>query len=886
MLLSAEHLSINFGSRQLLEDVNFYLNEGDKVGVIGINGTGKSTFLKVLAGKLEADAGTISRNPNVQVSLLEQNPPMEDDATVLEQVFLHFPKEFRELNEYEAKSMLNKLGLPDYEQKVGTLSGGQRKRVALAAALIHPADVLILDEPTNHLDAEMTAWLEDWLRRFKGGLVMVTHDRYFLERVVNHITELSRGKLYHYEANYSKYLELKAQRAEMAEASERKRQSILRTEREWIMRGCRARTTKSKDRIERYEALKNQEAPETDDTVQLAAASSRLGKKLIELHDVSKSYEGRTVIRDFSYNLLRNDRIGIVGHNGAGKSTLLRLFAGELSPDSGTVDIGTTVKIGHFSQEGRELDLNQRVYDFIHDIGDEVRTDEGTFTAKAMMERFLFPSDLQSVPIGRLSGGERRRLYLLSILMEAPNVLLLDEPTNHLDIESIQWLENFIATRANAVILVSHDRAFIDNTTFRTIEIELGKIYDYKVKYSEYVELRKERREQQLRAFENQQKKLADTEAFIERFRYKATKSVQVQSRIKQLEKVERIEVDEVDTAMLSLKFPPAPRSGSYPVIAEDVAKRYGDHLIFEHATFTISRGDKVAFVGKNGEGKSTLVKCIMGEITDFTGKLQLGHNVKIGYFAQNQAQLLDENMTVFDTVDYVAQGDIRLKIRDILGAFMFGGEASDKKVKVLSGGEKTRLAMIRLLLEPVNLLILDEPTNHLDMRSKDVLKDALKEFDGTVIVVSHDREFLDGLVDKVYEFGNKRVIEHLGGIYDFLEHKKMDSLCELERSTQTTTSMEGNASEPTRNKLSYEARKEQSKAIKKVEKAIAESEKKITELENSIAAIEAKLATPEGAADVSLYTEYSELKKKLSDTMDLWTEQTLELEELNAANS
>lgn len=316
------------------------------------------------------------------------------------------------------------------------------------------------------------------------------------------------------------------------------------------------------------------------------------------------------------------------------------------------------------------------------------------------------------------------------------------------------------------------------------------------------------------------------------------------------------------------------------------MAKRYGDHLIFEHATFTISRGDKVAFVGKNGEGKSTLVKCIMGEITDFTGKLQLGHNVKIGYFAQNQAQLLDENMTVFDTVDYVAQGDIRLKIRDILGAFMFGGEASDKKVKVLSGGEKTRLAMIRLLLEPVNLLILDEPTNHLDMRSKDVLKDALKEFDGTVIVVSHDREFLDGLVDKVYEFGNKRVIEHLGGIYDFLEHKKMDSLCELERSTQTTTSMEGNASEPTRNKLSYEARKEQSKAIKKVEKAIAESEKKITELENSIAAIEAKLATPEGAADVSLYTEYSELKKKLSDTMDLWTEQTLELEELNAANS
>ena len=492
MLLSAEHLSINFGSRQLLEDVNFYLNEGDKVGVIGINGTGKSTFLKVLAGKLEADAGTISRNPNVQVSLLEQNPPMEDDATVLEQVFLHFPKEFRELNEYEAKSMLNKLGLPDYEQKVGTLSGGQRKRVALAAALIHPADVLVLDEPTNHLDAEMTAWLEDWLRRFKGGLVMVTHDRYFLERVVNHITELSRGKLYHYEANYSKYLELKAQRAEMAEASERKRQSILRTEREWIMRGCRARTTKSKDRIERYEALKNQEAPETDDTMQLAAASSRLGKKLIELHDVSKSYEGRTVIRDFSYNLLRNDRIGIVGHNGAGKSTLLRLFAGELSPDSGTVDIGTTVKIGHFSQEGRELDLNQRVYDFIHDIGDEVRTDEGTFTAKAMMERFLFPSDLQSVPIGRLSGGERRRLYLLSILMEAPNVLLLDEPTNDLDIQTLSVLEDYLDSFPGAVVAVSHDRYFLDRVVRRVFAVEGdGSVRGYPGGYTEYLEARR-----------------------------------------------------------------------------------------------------------------------------------------------------------------------------------------------------------------------------------------------------------------------------------------------------------------------------------------------------------------------------------------------------------
>ena len=471
MLLSAEHLSINFGSRQLLDDVNFYLNEGDKVGVIGINGTGKSTFLKVLSGVSEPDGGTISRNPNVQISLLSQNPVMDENATVLEQVFLHFPAEFRALNEYEAKAMLNRLGITDFSQKVGTLSGGQRKRVALAAALIHPADVLILDEPTNHLDSEMVSWLEDWLRRFKGGLVMVTHDRYFLERVVNHITELSRGKLYHYEANYSKYLELREQRQEMAEASERKRQSILRVEREWIMRGCKARTTKSKERIQRYEALLDQDAPETDESVQMAAASSRLGKKIIELHDVSKSFDGRPIVSHFSYNLLRSDRIGIVGRNGAGKSTLLHLIAGELAPDSGTVEVGATVKIGHFSQEGRELDLQQRVYDFIHDIADEVKTDEGTFSANQMMERFLFPGDLQSVPIGRLSGGERRRLYLLSVLMEAPNVLLLDEPTNDLDVTTLSILEDYLQGFPGPILAVSHDRFFLDKLAESIFEV-------------------------------------------------------------------------------------------------------------------------------------------------------------------------------------------------------------------------------------------------------------------------------------------------------------------------------------------------------------------------------------------------------------------------------
>lgn len=643
---------------------------------------------------------------------------------------------------------------------------------------------------------------------------------------------------------------------------------------------------------------------------------------MISVEGLTVEFGGFTLFDDVSFVVNKKDRIALVGKNGAGKSTMLKIFAGLQSPTSGTVSVPKETTIGYLPQQMQLADIRtvreeaEQAFGHIQEMEKEIerlnlqlaeRTDYETESYQKLIDKVThlsehfqmlggsnYHAELERTLIGlgfnrsdfdrptsEFSGGWRMRIELAKLLLRQPDVLLLDEPTNHLDIESIQWLENFIATRANAVILVSHDRAFIDNTTSRTIEIELGNIYDYKVKYSEYVELRKERREQQLRAFENQQKKLADTEAFIERFRYKATKSVQVQSRIKQLEKVERIEVDDVDTAMLSLKFPPAPRSGSYPIIMENVAKRYGEHLIFKDVTLTINRGDKVAFVGKNGEGKSTLVKCIMDQI-DYEGKLQLGHNVKIGYFAQNQAQLLDDNLTVFDTIDYVAQGDIRTKIRDILGAFMFGGEASDKKVKVLSGGERSRLAMIRLLLEPVNLLILDEPTNHLDMRSKDVLKDALREFDGTVIVVSHDREFLDGLVDKVYEFGNQRVIEHLGGIYDFLEKKKMDSLRELERSALIASSASDTDGQPTQNKLSYEARKEQSKAIKRVEKAVAEAENKITGLENSIAVIEAKLATPEGASDTSLYADYSSLKKELSDTMDTWTELTMELEELN----
>ncbi|HAZ58378.1 MAG TPA: glycosyl transferase family 2, partial [Bacteroides graminisolvens] len=487
-------------------------------------------------------------------------------------------------------------------------------------------------------------------------------------------------------------------------------------------------------------------------------------------------------------------------------------------------------------------------------------------------------------PTSEFSGGWRMRIELAKLLLRQPDVLLLDEPTNHLDIESIQWLETFLSTRANAVVLVSHDRAFINNVTTRTIEISCGHIYDYKVSYDQYVILRKERREQQLRAYENQQKQIQDTEDFIERFRYKATKAVQVQSRIKQLEKIERIEVDEEDNSALRLKFPPASRSGSYPVICEDVQKKYGNHVVFHDVNLTINRGDKVAFVGKNGEGKSTLVKCIMNEI-DFDGKLVIGHNVQIGYFAQNQAQMLEGELTVFDTIDRVAVGDIRNKIRDILGAFMFGGEASDKKVKVLSGGERSRLAMIKLLLQPVNLLILDEPTNHLDMRSKDVLKEAIREFEGTVILVSHDRDFLDGLATKVYEFGSGLVKEHLGGIYEFLQRKKLEDLNELQKSipsggsaTSTIADSQGVVSD---NKLSYEAQKELNKKIKKMEKQVADCEKAIEELESAIAIVETKMGTVEGASDMSLYEQHQKLKMQLDRTVEEWEQSSIELDEI-----
>jgi ATP-binding cassette subfamily F protein uup len=489
MLLSAEHLSKNYGAKQLLSDVTLYLNEGEKVGIIGVNGTGKSTLLKILAGRETPDSGTIALNPNIQISYLPQNPEMEDSNDVLTQVFAALPEEFRAVNEYEVKTMLTRLGITDFDRPVGQFSGGQRKRIALAAALIHPADILILDEPTNHLDASMVEWLEERLRRFRGGIIMVTHDRYFLERVVTKITELERGKTYSYEANYSAYLSLKAQRMEMERSTERKRQAFLRNEYQWIIRGCRERRTKSKDRIERYYAAKNQDAPFTDPTLQLSAGASRLGRKVIELEHVSFGYQGETIIRDFTYHIGRGDRIGIVGRNGAGKTTLMNLMAGRLTPTSGSVEMGATVRIGYFTQEGKELDGRERAIDYITGIARSLKTAEGDLSASTMMERFLFPADLQYAPISKLSGGERRRLYLLGVLMDAPNVLFLDEPTNDLDITTLGILEEYLSSFPGAVLCVSHDRYFLDKTADFIFHVqEDGQVRQFVGNYTEYLE--------------------------------------------------------------------------------------------------------------------------------------------------------------------------------------------------------------------------------------------------------------------------------------------------------------------------------------------------------------------------------------------------------------
>ena len=643
---------------------------------------------------------------------------------------------------------------------------------------------------------------------------------------------------------------------------------------------------------------------------------------MISVEGLKVEFGVKPLFTDVSFVVNDRDRIALVGKNGAGKSTMLKILCGLQQPTSGMVSVPNDVTIGYLPQVMKLQDdttvreetrkafadntkIAARLKKMEQEMADRTDYESDSYSKlveqfsqeherymmmggenyEAEIERTLtglgFTRDDFERPTKEFSGGWRMRIELAKILLKKPDVLLLDEPTNHLDIESIQWLEQFLVQSSSAVVLVSHDRAFINNVTNRTLEIVCGHVEDYKVKYNEYLVLRKERREQQFRAYENQQKEIADTKAFIERFRYQATKAVQVQQRIRQLEKIVPIEVDEVDNSAMHLKFPPCLRSGDYPVICDDLRKDYGSHTVFDHVTLTIKRGEKVAFVGKNGEGKSTLVKCFMGEIP-YTGKLKIGHNVQIGYFAQNQAQLLDDSISIYDTIDQVATGDMRLKINDLLGAFMFGGEIAEKKVKFLSGGERSRLSMIKLLLEPVNLLILDEPTNHLDLPSKDVLKEAIKAFDGTAIIVSHDREFLDGLVDKVYEFGGGKVVEHLGGIYDYLRARNASTIQEAidnktDKVTQTNAPSENNAD----NKQSYLERKEWQKKLNKAEKAVKECENRIAKMEQRIKELDALLADPKNASNMELVTEYTTIKQNLDEENEQWFTLSESLSEL-----
>lgn len=644
---------------------------------------------------------------------------------------------------------------------------------------------------------------------------------------------------------------------------------------------------------------------------------------MINVENLSVEFGARPLFSGASFVVNAKDRIALVGKNGAGKSTLLKILAGMQSPTGGTVSMMRGIDLGYLPQvmtltdERTVIEETETAFAHISEMQQEIshlndqlseRTDYESPEYMDLVERFShanerfnmlggmnYRAEMERTLIGlgflktdfdrptkELSGGWRMRIELAKILLRRPDVLLLDEPTNHLDIESIRWLEGFLLRSGSAVVLVSHDRAFINNVTDRTLEISCGKVIDYKVKYDDFVRLRAERREGQLRAYENQQKEMAEIRDFIERFRYKPTKAVQVQSRIKQLERMVPIEIDEVDNASLHLKFPPCSRSGDYPVICEDLRKDYGEHCVLRDVNLTIKRGEKVAFVGKNGEGKSTLVKCIMGEIP-FGGSLKLGHNVEIGYYAQNQAQMLDGSLTVFDTIDRVARGDVRLKIRDILGAFMFGGEAGDKYVKVLSGGERSRLAMIKLLLEPVNFLILDEPTNHLDMRTKDVLKEAIQAFDGTVILVSHDRAFLDGLVDKVYEFGGGHVREHLGGIYDFLRTKDIDSLDELHLASAPGPQCPDDADKtPSAGRLTYEQQKEHARLVRKAERRVEACERQIASIEKEKATIEERLSTPEGGNDAALFARYADIQRQLAEAEDDWMKAEEELAEIS----
>ncbi len=919
MIMQLEHISKSFGGRQLFHDVTFRLEEYERLALVGPNGAGKTTMLNIISGAEDPDEGRVLFAKGARVGYLEQEAIEMADQPIFEEVMssqVEVLEAERRLHKLEAelgeaptpqqlaaagrardayevlggytieakvRSVMFGLGFKegDLSRCTTEFSGGWQMRIALAKLLIRNPEVLLLDEPTNHLDLESVKWLEGFLRGYAGTVIVVSHDRAFMDNMVDRVAEVDNGQVNLYKGNYSAYLRTREERLERLRAEAAKQAEEI-AHMEAFIEKFRYKATKSKqvqDRVKKLEKIKRVELPEEKKTVKFNFKQPpRTGDEVVRARGLVKRYGDKAVYDGFDFTMYRGDKIALVGPNGAGKSTLLKMIAGAIEPDAGTIEYGVHVSKTYYAQHQlEELHPGNTVFEEL----DRVAPGWSVSQVRTLLGAFLFTGDAVDKRVSVLSGGEKSRLALAKMLVAPRPLLCLDEPTNHLDIESIQWLEDYLKNYSGAVLLISHDRAFLDNVTNRTIELSLGKATDYKVSYSKYVVLRAERRAQQMAAYENQQRMIEKTEEFIEKFRYKPTKSNQVQSRIKQLERLERLEVEEEDLATLNIKFPPAPRSGQIVAEINEAGMSFGAKHVFSGANFIIGKGDKIALVGRNGEGKTTLARMLVGQLTPTEGSVRLGANVNIGYYAQNQDDLMDGEFTVYDTLDRVAVGDIRTRLRDILGAFLFRGEDIDKKVKVLSGGERARLAMARMMLEPRNLLVLDEPTNHMDMRSKDILKNAIMKYDGTVVVVSHDREFLDGMVQKVYEFRDGGVKEYLGGIYYFLEKRKLESLREIERREapqKPAVQAAPNPGAAVSGKLTYEQRKEQEKQLRKLRRAVEGIEAELAAIEKQIAAYDAKFAVAT-TYDEADYKAYNDLKARYDHQMHEWEKASYELE-------
>lgn len=876
-LLTIEHLTKSYTERLLFNDTAFSINEGEKVGLIGINGTGKSTLLRIAAGLEEPDGGTVVKGRSLYIRYLPQIPEFTPGDTILDSIVRDNKNEphFSSVEELKAsaKTMLNRLEIEDFDAKVETLSGGQRKRVALASVLLSTADLLILDEPTNHLDSQMADWLEGYLKAFKGALLMITHDRYFLDSVTNRIVELDKGKLYSYQGGYEKYLELKAERLSMAEAAERKRQSILRTEIAWMQRGARARSTKQKAHIQRYEQLRDQEGPEYDRNVQLESIGSRLGRTTVELKDICKSYGDKVLMKDFTYIFLKNDRVGIIGQNGSGKSTLMKIIAGWVQPDSGTVEIGQTVKLGYFSQENEAMDESLKVIDYIRNAAEYVKTKDGSISASQMLERFLFPSSMQYTTIGKLSGGEKRRLYLLRILMEAPNVLILDEPTNDLDIQTLILLEDYLDTFPGIVITVSHDRYFLDRVVNRIVEVDHGKLYNYPGNYSEFVRLKAERQNMEL-ATERKRKSLLRTELeWLHRgARARSTKQkahidrIHAMQEMKDIQEEKRVMLDSV-----------ASRMGNKTIELSGICKSYGEKKLIEDFSYIFLKKDRIGIIGHNGCGKSTLLKIINGIIKPDVGTVEIGQTIKIGYFSQEN-EYMDESKRVIDYVkeagEYIATSDGKITASQMLERFLFDGAMQWSRIEKLSGGEKRRLYLLRVLMEAPNVLILDEPTNDLDIQTLTILEDYLDHFDGIILIVSHDRYFLDRTVSRIFAFnGGGKIRQSEGGYSDYLIRveleKPKDGQTIAENMSDAASAQTGESD----SKKTWKQREKKLKFSYKEQREYETIDEDIAKLEETIEKLDQEMVkNATNSVKLSeLMKEKEETETTLEEKMDRW---------------